>query len=105
MGVSPERADAQSAHRLQLTALSNGYCERVVGTLKRECLNHMIIFNESHARRILKQYLLYYHGTRTHLGLVKDTPDNRPIEPPELGAVKRRVFLGGLHSRYYRTAA
>jgi putative transposase len=83
----------------------NGYCERGVGTLKRECLNHVIVFNEPHARRILKQYLVYYHGTRTHLGLDKDTPDGRPIEPPESGTVKRRLFLGGLHSRYYRTAA
>jgi transposase InsO family protein len=103
----------QALHRMNIaeTVISarspwqNGYCERVVGTLKRECLNHMIVFNEAHARRILKQYLRYYHGTRTHLGLGKDTPDSRPIEPPELGFVKRQVFLGGLHSRYYRTAA
>jgi transposase InsO family protein len=51
----------------------NGYCERVVGTLKRECLNHMIVFNEPHARHILKQYLEYYHGMRTHLGLEKES--------------------------------
>ncbi len=53
----------------------NGYCERVVGTLKRECLNHLIVFNERHARRLIRDYLEYYHGSRTHLGLAKDAPD------------------------------
>ncbi len=51
----------------------NGYCERVVGTIKHECLNHMIIFNEAHARRVLKKYFEYYHNDRTHLGLEKRT--------------------------------
>ncbi len=83
----------------------NGYCERVVGTLKRECLNHMIVFNERHARRLIRDYLEYYHGSRTHLGLAKDTPDGREVEPPELGPVQRRPMVGGLHSRYYRDAA
>lgn len=83
----------------------NGYCERVVGTLRRECLDHVIVLNEPHARRILRKYLEYYHGSRTHLGLDKDTPDGRCIEPPELGPVRRRPMVGGLHSRYYRAAA
>ena len=83
----------------------NGYCERVVGTLKRECLNHMIIVNEAHARRALRGYLEYYHGSRTHIGLDKDAPDGRAVEPPELGPVRRRPMVGGLHSRYYRVAA
>ena len=83
----------------------NGYCERVVGTLKRECLNHMIVFSGAHARRIIRNYLEYYHGSRTHLGLEKDTPDRRAVEPPERGPVKKRPMVGGLHSRYYREAA
>jgi transposase InsO family protein len=83
----------------------NGYCERAVGTLKRECLNHVIVLNENHARRILKSYLAYYHEARTHLGLAKDTPAGREVESPELGAVQRRSMVGGLHSRYYRDAA
>jgi transposase InsO family protein len=83
----------------------NGYCERVVGTHKRECLNHMIVFNEAHARRILRGYLEYYHGSRTHLGLDKDAPVGRSVEPPALGPVRRRPMVGGLHSRYYRAAA
>lgn len=83
----------------------NGYCERVVGTLKRECLNHVIVLSESHARRVLKSYLKYYHEARTHLGLAKDTPDGRAVEPPEIGPVRRRAMVGGLHSLYYRDAA
>ena len=83
----------------------NGYCERVVGTLKRECLNHLVVFNERHARRLIRDYLEYYHGSRTHLGLEKDAPDGRAVEPPELGPVMRRPMVGGLHSRYYRDAA
>lgn len=83
----------------------NGYCERVVGTIKRECLNHVIPLGANHARRILKRYFEYYHEARTHLGLEKDSPDGRVIEPPSLGPVKRRPMVGGLHSRYYRRAA
>lgn len=83
----------------------NGYCERVVGTLKRECLNHMIIFNEKHLRQILKNYLEYYHEDRTHLGLAKDTPVGREVEPVERGQVRRLPRVGGLHSRYTRVAA
>ncbi len=83
----------------------NGYCERVVGTLKRECLDHMIVFNEEHTRRVLKKYLEYYHGSRTHLGLGKDAPDGRDVEPPPSGPVRRRPMVNGLHSRYYRAAA
>ena len=83
----------------------NGYCERVVGTIKRECLNHMILLGRKHTFRVLKRYFEYYHEARTHLGLEKDTPDPRKVEPPCLGPVKRRPMVGGLHSRYYRRAA
>ena len=83
----------------------NGYCERVVGTIKRECLNHMIIFGEAHARRVLKKYFEYYHDDRTHLGLEKETPGTRTVEPSDLGPVKRKSKVGGLHSRYFREAA
>lgn len=55
----------------------------------------MIVLNEPHALRILKQYLVYYLGTRTHLCLDKDTPDGRPVEPPVVDPVKRCLFLGG----------
>jgi len=82
----------------------NGYCERMVGTIKRECLNHMILLGEDHTRRILKRYFEYYHEARPHFGLDKDAPVHRKVEPPHLGPVKRRPMVGGLHSRYYRKA-
>ncbi len=52
----------------------NGYCERVIGSIRRECLDHIIVLNEKHLRRILKEYFSYYHESRTHLGLEKETP-------------------------------
>lgn len=76
----------------------NGYCERMVGTLKRECLNHMIIFNEGHACRIIRKFLEYYHDDRTHLGLGKDAPSGRAVERPALGPVRSRAILGGMRN-------
>ena len=83
----------------------NGYCERVIGTIRRECLDHVIVLNENHLRRVLKEYLAYYHESRTHLGLEKDSPVSRPTQTPEVGPVASKPVLGGLHHRYYRDAA
>ncbi|MBU0692209.1 transposase, partial [bacterium] len=58
----------------------NPFAERVIGSIRRECLDHVIIFNERHLRRRLKQYFHYYHESRTHLGLEKDCPVPRPVE-------------------------
>jgi putative transposase len=85
--------------------LQNGYCERVIGTIRRECLDHVIVLNEKHLRRVLKEYLAYYHESRTHLGLEKDAPASRPIQSPDVGPVASMPVLGGLHHRYYRVAA
>jgi putative transposase len=60
----------------------NAYVERVIGSLRRECLDHIVIFNERHLRRILSSYVDYYHRSRTHLSLNKDCPDSRPVTPP-----------------------
>ena len=57
----------------------NAYVERVIGSIRRECLNHLIIMNELHLRRILREYIDYYNGSRTHLSLSKDTPARRKI--------------------------
>jgi transposase InsO family protein len=65
----------------------NPYAERLVGSIRRECLNHIVIFNEGSLPRILKSYFDYYLRSRTHLALSKDTPESRPIQPPELGSV------------------
>ena len=83
----------------------NPYCERVIGTLRRELLDNVIVLGEAHARRLLKEYVAYYNGSRTHLALVKDAPEPRAIEPPSDGPVRSREILGGLHHRYFRRAA
>ncbi len=71
----------------------------------RERLDHVIVVNENHLRRILKSYFQYYHLTRTHLGLSKDAPEPRAKQPPDLGAVIEIAEVGGLHHRYERRAA
>ena len=83
----------------------NPYVERVIGSIRWECLDHTIIFNEMHLRRVLKQYFCYYHDCRTHLGLEKDCPNTRPIQPPESGIISSEPMVGGLHHRYFRQAA
>lgn len=82
----------------------NPHCERVIGTLRRELLDNVIVFNEAHARWLLKQYVAYYNGSRTHLSLAKD-PDQRAVELPSVGPVCSADVLGGLHHRYSRRAA
>ncbi len=83
----------------------NGYCERVIGSIRRECLDHVVVLNEKHLRRILKEYFSYYHESRTHLGLEKDAPEPRAIQTSEFGPVVSEPVLGGLHHRNYRQAA
>jgi len=83
----------------------NPYCERLVGSIRRECLDHVVILNEASLRRILKSYRDYYLRSRTHLALGKDAPESRLIQPPELGPVVEVPEVGGLHHRYERRAA
>jgi len=83
----------------------NPYCERVIGTLRRDCLDHVIVLGEDHLRRILRNYLEYYHGSRTHLGLDKDAPEPRQRESTDGGKVIALPMVGGLHHRYTRRAA
>jgi transposase InsO family protein len=81
------------------------YVERVIGTIRRECLDHVIVFNEASLYRHMTSFLAYYHESRTHLSLGKDTPEARPVQPPELGIVTAIPQAGGLHHRYERRAA
>src|SRR5215472_1448190 len=81
------------------------YVERVIGSLRRECLDHVIVFHEPSLRRILASYFQYYHRSRTHLSLEKDSPVPRSIQSPEMGRVVALPQLGGLHHRYERRAA
>jgi putative transposase len=83
----------------------NGYVERVIGSIRRECLDYVIVFNARHLRRVLKLYLEYYNRTRTHLSLEKDCPNTRMVQPPERGNVIALPQVGGLHHRYERVAA
>ena len=83
----------------------NPYVERVIGSIRRDCIDHVIVLNEHQLRRILRSYLDYYHTCRTHLSLNKDPPDPRPIEPVEAGKIVAFLRSGGLHHRYTRLAA
>ena len=81
------------------------YIERLIGTLRRECLDHVIVFNEASLYRHLKSFMAYYHESRAHLSLAKDTPEPRPVHPPELGPVVAIPQVGGVPHRYERRAA
>ena len=83
----------------------NACVERVIGSIRRECLDHIVIFNERHLGRVLSSYVDYYQRTRTHLSLDKDCPDLRPIQPPRSGRVVAIPKVAGLHHRYERLAA
>jgi len=87
------------------SAWQRAYVERLIGSVRRDCLDHVIILGERHLRVILKSYLEYYHRSRSHLGLSKDTPEPRAVQPPELGAVLGLPQVGGLHHRYERRMA
>ncbi|MCP5089793.1 MAG: integrase [Gammaproteobacteria bacterium] len=76
----------------------------MIGSIRRECLNHVIIMNERHLRRQLKSYSIYYHEARTHLSVDKQSSVPRSIEPPEQGKVVAIPRVGGLHHVYRRAA-
>jgi len=78
----------------------NGYVERLIGTLRRECLDHVLIFGEAHLRKILTLYASYYNQSRTHLSLRKDAPLGRPIQ--RSGTIVAVPILAGLHHQYVR---
>lgn len=83
----------------------NPYAERVIGSIRRECLDHRVILGERHLRRLLRGYAEYYHRARTHLSLLKDTPAGRPAQHSTQGRVMALEHLGGLHHEYVRLAA
>jgi len=78
----------------------NGYVERMIGSIRRECLDHPIIFNEAHLRRALSTYARYHNAVRTHLALHKDAPLGRCIQ--RAGAIRRVPHVGGLHHAFVR---
>jgi transposase InsO family protein len=79
----------------------NGYAERLIGLIRRECLDHVIVLGEAHLRKILRAYADYYNRIRTHRALNKDVPISRPVQ--RVGLVAARPILGGLHHHYARS--
>jgi transposase InsO family protein len=83
----------------------NPFVERLIGSIRRECLDHVLVLSERHLRYILARYFSYYHRARTHLALDKDAPGVRLVEGPEAGRIVQIPEVGGLHHGYIRQAA
>ena len=98
MGIKEVRIAPQSPWQ-------NPYAERVIGSIRRESLNHVIVLNEQHLCRVLQSYMDYYHHWRTHRSLEMDAPEPRMVQPPALGPVKKLPEVGGWHHHYERIAA
>ena len=97
-GIQPKRTSFRSPWQ-------NGVAERWVGTCRRDLLDHVIVLNEASLHRHVKSFVEYYHESRTHLSLDKDTPEPRPVQSAELGCIVAIPQVGGLHHRYERSAA
>jgi putative transposase len=83
----------------------NAYVERVIGSIRRECLDHVIVLNEVGLQRVLARYGAYYMRCRTHLALAKGSPEPRAVQRPSAGRIVATPEVGGLHHRYERVAA
>jgi transposase InsO family protein len=82
------------------SAWQNGFAERLIGSIRRECVDHFIVLGEAHLRRILRTYARYYNNIRTHRSLDQDVPVPRPVQ--RIGSINSRSILGGLHHHYLR---
>jgi transposase InsO family protein len=101
------RVEGMSIEEIRIAPRSpwqNCYVERVIGSIRRECLDHMIVINDVHLRRILKDYFHYYHDSRTHLSLNKDAPESRAVQSNRSERIIQIPQVGGLHHRYERAA-
>ena len=78
----------------------NGFAERLIGSIRRECVDHFVVLGEAHLRRILRSYARYYNDIRTHRSLDKDAPVSRPVQ--RTGVIRSHAILGGLHHQYVR---
>jgi len=78
----------------------NGFAERLIGSIRRECVDHFVVLGEAHLRRILRAYARYYNDIRTHRSLDKDAPVSRPVQ--RTGIIRSHTILGGLHHHYVR---
>jgi transposase InsO family protein len=107
-GTFQRRAAALGLEQKLIAARSpwqNPYVERLIGSIRRECLDHVIVLHARHLKRLLAEYFQYYHRHRPHRGLDQDCPQLRLVEPPAQGNIIALPFLGGLHHRYTRQAA
>jgi transposase InsO family protein len=93
MGIRDRPIAAQSPWQ-------NGYAERLIGSIRRDCLDHVVVFGERHLRHLLKSYQKYYNEARTHVSLHKDAPIPRVVQT--VGSIVARPLLGGLHHQYVR---
>jgi hypothetical protein len=90
----------RSNYLIQQTPWQNGYCERAIGSIRRECLDHVVVVGERHLRHLLRSYATYYNQARTHLSVNKDAPSPRTVH--SVGRILPTPFLGGLHHLYVR---
>src|SRR5262245_52843323 len=101
------RVDHMRIHQLVIAPRApwqNPFAERVIGSIRRECLDLVIVLNERHLRRVLRRYLAYYNLTRPHQSLANDSPRRRQVQPPSPGRILAIPEAGGLHHRYHRAA-
>jgi transposase InsO family protein len=82
----------------------NPYAERVIGSIRQECLDHIIVLHEDHLHQILSEYFSYYHESRAHWSLDRNSPIPRSVQSSDHGKVVAKEYLGGLHHRYSRAA-
>jgi transposase InsO family protein len=97
--------DVQEVLTAPRSPWQNAYVERLIGSIRRECLDHVVIVNAAGLRRVMTDYIAYYLGSRTHLSLNKDAPVSRAVVPPTKGDIVAIPEVGGLHHRYERLAA
>jgi transposase InsO family protein len=101
------RVDNLGIHQVLIAAHApwqNPFAERVIGSIRRECLDHFIVLNERHLRRLLRAYLAYYNTTRPHQALGNNSPHPREVQPAARGSIVALPLVGGLHRRYQRAA-
>ena len=95
----------QTVRTVPRSPWQNAYVERLIGSIRRECLDHVIVAHEAGLRRVLARYVAYYMRSRTHLALAKDSPVRRPVQSASAGRIVATLEVGGLHHRYDRVAA
>jgi putative transposase len=105
VAITLEGMNIQVVRTAPRSPWQNAYVERVIGSIRRECLDHVMVVNAAGLRRMLTAYVAYYMRSRTHLGLGKETPSPRPVTAPSAGRIVAIPEVGGLHHRYDRVAA